>query len=113
MRIRAGLALAVPLWLLPITAWGQARTLSGTVLDSVTGRPIAWASVMLKDTRLAATVREDGRFSLPNAPDTQVVLLVRMIGYQKQEVTVPPGEEPLTVRLVPDPFHRLHMAHGV
>jgi TonB-linked SusC/RagA family outer membrane protein len=105
VRIPAAFVLAGPLWLLPISARGQTRALSGTVLDSVTSRPLAGASVMVKDTRLAASVREDGRFSLPNAPDTQVILLVRMIGYWKQEITVHPGEGPITVRLAPDPFH--------
>jgi TonB-linked SusC/RagA family outer membrane protein len=105
VRIPAAFVLAVPLWLLPLSARGQTRALSGTVLDSVTSRPLAGASVMVKDTRLAVSVREDGRFSLPNAPDTQVILLVRMIGYRKQEITLHPGEGPITVRLAPDPFH--------
>ena len=44
-----------------------ASGLKGTVVDAVTGKPVADANVMLRDQAIFVTTTTDGSFIIPNA----------------------------------------------
>lgn len=94
----AGLAL----WGAPLA--GQERVLTGTVTDSATGTPIASAAIAIRGSRQVIHTKENGAFILPSAPDGDVTLLVRSIGYRKRDVQVPAGETVVDVALARDVF---------
>jgi len=69
----------------PLAAPRTARAtaaVSGTVVDSVAGTPIAGARVELLGTRYYAYVRSDGSFSMSNVPPGVYTLRVLRIGYE-------------------------------
>jgi TonB-linked SusC/RagA family outer membrane protein len=101
--VQQGLILA--LCLLPSPAQGQGRIVTGTIRDSVTEEPLTGATVEFLGTGLMAVARDDGRFTLRNVPDTQAVLLARMIGYKRQALTLPSDGRPINIRLARDIFN--------
>ena len=44
----------------------QILTISGTVIDASTGKPIAGANIVVDDTELGAAADEDGKFTIEN-----------------------------------------------
>jgi TonB-dependent SusC/RagA subfamily outer membrane receptor len=82
----------------------QARSISGTVTDSSGGGPIAGAVITVRGATGSATSRENGSFVLASAPEGDLVLTVRQIGYRRAEVNVPAGSSgPVDVALARDP----------
>ena len=78
-------------------AAGQ-RRVSGRVTDQVNGQPLPGASIQVQGTQLGATAGDSGTFTL-QVPDGPVTLVVRRIGYQRDEIVLPPGEARLDVSL--------------
>jgi hypothetical protein len=64
---------------LPVQAQGY--TLSGSVTDSATGKPIAAVSVFLNGTSKGTTTRDDGAFLLTGIPAGGYQLIISAIGY--------------------------------
>lgn len=88
MRIRAilfwfGLQLA-----LLIPALAQHTIIRGQVIDAESGERLPNANVMVKGTRLGGSTNLEGYFVIHAAPDTGVVLSVRHVGYQPQDVAL-------------------------
>jgi TonB-linked SusC/RagA family outer membrane protein len=81
----------------------QTRAITGTVLDSVTSAALAGATLDVQGLQVGHS-REDGSFLLAAIPDTNLTLLVRLIGYARQEIALRAGTNHLEVRLVRDPF---------
>jgi len=103
-------AVLLPLFLLPQPAFAQ--VLGGTVLDSVSGKPVVGARVVVLDSAgkglSAAATGSDGRFSfhLPSAGDYR--LRISRIGYPSR-ITEPIGvsaavSASLVVRLTSTPI---------
>lgn len=102
-----------PLWIEPGEArsarctLGPGRALAGTVVDSITGRPLADARVALTEDGLstaprAASTGDDGRFAFDGLLARTHTLWVRQPGYAPREaMPVVPGGEALAVRLDP------------
>jgi len=69
-------------------------TISGTVTDAATGRPVAGAQVGIPNTAFGTLSGGDGRFTIVNVPDGSYTLRVRMIGYAMQDrvLTVTNGQ---------------------
>jgi hypothetical protein len=65
---------------------------SGTVLDSASGKPMPFAQVCLKGTHLGTAANDDGLFQL-NIPAIRQgdTLLVAYMGYRVEKVPLPPG----------------------
>lgn len=85
---------------------GAARaqaTVSGTVLDSVTQAPLAFASVFLANTTLGVTTTEQGTFTFPSVPAGTYDLVASYVGYRlaKQSITVGTTAQQHTLRLGP------------
>ena len=86
------------------TVQAQTRTITGTVVDSLTSAPLAGATLEAKGVPQVSHSREDGSFLLGGIPDTTVALLVRLIGYARREITLPAGTTSLKIRLPRDLF---------
>ncbi|MBJ6143549.1 carboxypeptidase-like regulatory domain-containing protein [Siccationidurans sp. BT559] len=99
MRLYSLLAL---LWLLPGLAAAQA-TLTGVVRDSLTQKPLPFASVFLANTTLGATTTEQGTFTLAGVPAGSYDIVASYVGYRlaKQAITVGPAPQQLTLNLAP------------
>jgi Carboxypeptidase regulatory-like domain len=90
-RLRVLLALLSLAVVLPASAQLAVRapggTLTGVVRDSVTGRPIGFALVILVERDHRAFANESGRFSLSGLASGMATLRVQQIGYAA--VTLP------------------------
>ncbi|MEI6946140.1 TonB-dependent receptor [Paraflavisolibacter sp. H34] len=67
--------------MLPAFAWQRTITLSGTVTDARTAKPLAGASVLIEAARLGAQTDREGRFSFRNVPRGHHLLEVSFTGY--------------------------------
>ncbi|HZQ52085.1 MAG TPA: carboxypeptidase regulatory-like domain-containing protein [Bryobacteraceae bacterium] len=84
---------------------GQMRTVSGTVVNSVTGEPISHALVQVFGSENAAVFTgADGRFEIPNIPKQPINATARKPGYTGARHMIPygPDENNLTLKLTPD-----------
>src|SRR5215831_1514780 len=64
---------------------GGTGTVTGSVIDAGTQRPISGASVFLEDnTRLGVVTNDAGKFTLRNVPEGTQHVSVRYIGYVRQ-----------------------------
>ena len=96
-------------WLVPLAlgtataASAQVRQVTGQVTNAQTGDGLSEATVAVVGTRIVAQTAADGRYSL-NAPDGPLNLVVRAIGFRRQEVEVPTGQETADFALEPDIF---------
>jgi iron complex outermembrane receptor protein len=68
------LALAVA----PVAA--QTSTITGTVVDGTTSRPLVGAQVLIEGTDIGSLTDNRGRFLILNSPAASVTLRVIMIG---------------------------------
>ena len=70
-----------------ITAFGQTRTITGTVTDEANTNPLSGATISVKGTTNAAVADAEGKFSI-RVPSGNATLLVSYIGYETKTVTV-------------------------
>ena len=97
-----GVALALSLLGVEVAA-AQVRQITGRVTNAQTEQGLSEATIAVLGTQIVAQADNDGRFTL-NAPDGDANLMIRSIGYKRQQVTVPAGQETLNVALEPDVF---------
>ena len=69
MRLRFVLLTAALLAFPAGEAMAQARIITGQVLDSLSGEPVAGGRVTIQGTSLEAPVRRDGTFSIGAPPE--------------------------------------------
>lgn len=84
--------------LLSVAYAQQARVLSGTVIDSVTGQPLAGASIYVRDTKRGTFTRSSGQFRLPLEAAHKVVT-VRSIGYAERTLNIPDNSDSIRIAL--------------
>jgi TonB-linked SusC/RagA family outer membrane protein len=84
-------------------ATAQVRQVTGKVTNAQTGQGLAEATVAVTGTRIVAQTGPDGNYVL-NAPDGDLNLVVRAIGFKRQDVTVPANQRTADVALTPDVF---------
>ncbi|HWP03958.1 MAG TPA: TonB-dependent receptor [Gemmatimonadaceae bacterium] len=91
LRIAVWVAAAVSAF--PVGAWPQAASVSGTVRDAATQRPLAGVTVEVSGAERSTTTRADGRFELGNLPPGPLTIRVRYIGYRatSRQISLPPG----------------------
>lgn len=82
----------------------QGMTVTGTVTEEETGKPIEFASLLLKDHSLWAISDEKGFFAIKNVPQGKTSLVVQCLGYVKTEVIldVAHGMDDVAIRLKVD-----------
>jgi TonB-dependent starch-binding outer membrane protein SusC len=81
----------------------QVRQITGRITNAQTDVGLPEATIAVLGTQIVAQAGTDGRFSL-NAPDGPATLMVRSIGYKRQQVAVGPEQETVNVALEPDVF---------
>src|SRR5258708_8785028 len=58
------------------------NSLSGTVTDSASGKPLAGVSVFLNSTSKGTITRADGSFVLPGIPGARYEMIISAIGHE-------------------------------
>ena len=81
----------------------QVRQVTGRVTNVATGQGLADATISVSGTSIVGQTGNDGNFVL-NAPDGDLDLVVRGIGYKRQDVALPASQNTVTVALEPDVF---------
>ena len=84
-------------------AGAQVRQVTGRVTNAETGQGLSEATVSVSGTRILAQTGNEGNYVL-NAPDGDLTLVVRAIGYKRREVPVPASQGTADVALDPDVF---------
>jgi TonB-linked SusC/RagA family outer membrane protein len=85
-------------------AAAQVRQISGRVTNTQTQQGVAGATVAVSGTAIVAETGNDGNYVL-NAPAGDVSLIVRGIGYRRQQLGVSASQTTADVALEPDPFN--------
>lgn len=94
-RCILALAWVAALGFAPVSAQ---NTITGTVVEGSTQRPLAGASVLIEGTEIGTLTDNRGRFLILNAPSTSVTVRVVMIGYREATAPATAGE-PVTIEL--------------
>jgi TonB-linked SusC/RagA family outer membrane protein len=81
----------------------QVRQVTGRVTNANTGQGLPEATVSVSGTRIVAQTGNDGNYVL-NAPEGDLTLVVRAIGYKRQDRALSAGESSADVALEPDVF---------
>jgi TonB-linked SusC/RagA family outer membrane protein len=81
----------------------QVRQISGRITNSQTEQGLAEATIAVIGTQIVAQAGNDGHFVV-NAPEGATNLMVRAIGFKRQQVSVAPEQESVNVALEPDVF---------
>jgi len=78
-------------------------TLSGRVLDALSGEPLAYATVYHPGGQTGTATDESGAFKLPVAADAEILLEVQYLGYAKRLLRLSPSDTnaSLSVSLYP------------
>ena len=93
--VGAGGVLALALAYAPLSAQ---NTITGTVIDGGTQRPLGGAQVQIEGTELGSLTDNRGRFLILNAPSATVTVRVVMIGYREATATVS-SDQAVTIEL--------------
>src|SRR5690242_1354317 len=74
------------------------KTITGTITDSTTGRPLQSVSVLVRGTKVGTQTAADGTFTL-TAPANATTLVITSVGYSNKEVVI--GSGTLSISLSP------------
>jgi len=79
-------------------------TLSGEVINKVTGEALAFAQLIIKDTKTGTTCNVDGYFTLFHVPTDTSQLVVSYVGYKKRTVFLTPRKvnNKFVIELMPE-----------
>ncbi|MBI4540836.1 MAG: SusC/RagA family TonB-linked outer membrane protein [Gemmatimonadetes bacterium] len=90
--VRVALAAVLLVPALSARAFSQG-TITGSILDARSRRPLAGAQVFIANSAVGALSASSGRYLLVNAPAGEVSVQVELLGYRKaaRTVTVPSG----------------------
>jgi len=97
------LAVTALVMLLPAAATAQTRVITGAITVAGSAEPLPGASVIIVGTASVARAGADGRYRLV-APDANVNLLVRAIGYKRVTRDLPAGQTSADFALEKDPL---------
>jgi TonB-dependent SusC/RagA subfamily outer membrane receptor len=102
MRLKIGLLSVCFLLVVGIAdIAAQTRVVTGRVIDATTGVPMSGAEVLVSNTTIRTTTREDGTFSL-GVPEGRVSILIRRIGYRRFLIDLPASQSSIEASLEPD-----------
>ncbi len=79
---------------LPMQLMGQQGTVTGTVTEMGTQRPLVNAQVVVQGTTIGSLTNARGQFSIPSVPSGEVNIRAELLGFaaQTRSVTLAPGE---------------------
>ncbi|MEP7108310.1 MAG: TonB-dependent receptor [Ferruginibacter sp.] len=102
MRKIASYMLALSLAnILTIAVFAQSTTISGNIVNSVTGESVSAVSVTLRGAPAGTFTDDRGNFKISFNQKLPVTLLISSIGYALQEVVVNNTSQPVKVQFVP------------
>lgn len=85
-----------------VTVFGQTRTISGTIIDELTGEALIAATVRsATDASIGSLTDIDGSFSLEIDENT-TQLIVSYVGYEQQTIDVVAGQSNYSINLASD-----------
>ena len=70
------------------TALAQHVTIAGRITDDDTKKPIAFATILMKENGYWAITGDDGSFSMKNVPVGKATLTVQCLGYATRQLTL-------------------------
>ena len=91
--------LALFLFTLPGTAYGQDHTVSGTVTDAVNGDPLPGVNIQVVGTQIGVASDYNGQYEL-NAPNSDASLQFSFVGYESRTVPIE-GRSTIDISLQP------------
>ncbi len=68
-------------------AFAQTGTINGRVTDQRTGDPLPFVNIVVKGTSTGAATGVDGSYTITNLVPGTYALVVRLVGYETQEIT--------------------------
>ncbi len=74
-------------------------TIKGKIRDKKSNEPLIGVAVNVKGTSNGATTDFDGEFTLRTSQPLPLVLLVRYVGYENQEINVGSNAKPIDIKL--------------
>jgi len=87
------------LLILSAGAYAQTRVITGTIESKEEKETLVGATVTIKGTNTATATDADGKYSIKTTDLGTIVLVVKFIGYENQEVTLKPGEMIANIKL--------------
>ena len=85
------------------SAAAQTRIVTGRVTDSISSEVVTSGQVSIQGTTIGSTIGDDGTFTIA-APNRDVVLSVRSIGFKRKDIPVPATENAVQLSLARDYF---------
>lgn len=82
------------------TVYNPKQTVTGTITDAVSGKPLAGASISVRGSKQRTISDANGTFSI-TVPDGNAIVEVTYVGYTTQQVTVGNNSQ-LTIMLQPN-----------
>ena len=95
------LSLIALLCLILSSSWAQSNNgsfhLNGTVVDSVSGKPLAYATIVLQNSKTKSPVKnfiskDDGSFELTGADSLDYLLIFAFTGYDNKTISISRGQ---------------------
>ncbi|GAB4000316.1 TonB-dependent receptor [Spirosoma daeguense] len=87
------------LWLISTVTLAQSLTITGSVTDPATNKPLAGASISVKGQNTGTVTDNNGSFTVSTNRKGSLTLRISMVGYEPQTVSVSNTSTPLTIRL--------------
>lgn len=82
-------------------AYAQDNTISGTITDSESQRPVEGASVIIKGKLSGAVTDSNGKFTISTSNAFPLILVVSSVGFEKKEIEVASAGQDVSVQLSP------------
>ncbi len=83
-----------------LTMQAQQVNLSGFIKDSETGEPVIGANISIKGKLIGTITDGKGNFTLASSLNVPFILVISVIGYQRQEIEISDASQPLSISLV-------------
>ena len=78
----------------------QSQDITGTVKDSKTNEPVVGANISIKGKLIGTTSDASGNFALKTSSAPPFILVVSVIGFQRQEIDVTSAGQALAIGLI-------------
>ena len=76
------------LLLLPLGLTAQTVTMAGRITDEQSGKPVEFASILMKENGFWAITDAKGAFSIKNVPIGKATLTIQCLGYAKRDIVM-------------------------
>jgi hypothetical protein len=77
-----------------ISFYGQAQQITGKVIDSLSGKPLAGASVFISNTSIGTITNDSGIFALNKIAFSRFDLVISYVGYKTLVINDPTVDQP-------------------